>query len=100
MCIRDSTQVVSGNADQHSATSAVTFGPGGDAAAGVVSKTLGGLATRPDPAVAPGTVRVLLASDYKGPGAVAPQPAGDSQDSAPPPPAQPPITADGVPCVN
>ncbi|MCD2197435.1 LCP family protein [Actinomycetospora endophytica] len=94
------THVTSGNADQHTDASSIVFGPGGDAAAGVVAKTLGGLTTKPDPTVPPNTVRVLLASDYKGPGAVAPQPTGDSQDSAPPPPSQPPITADGVPCVN
>jgi LCP family protein required for cell wall assembly len=94
------TRVASGNADQRTTSSAITFGPGGDAAAGVVAKTLGGLPTRPDPTVPPNTVRALLASDYKGPGAVVSQPSGDSQDTAPPPPAQPPITADGVPCVN
>jgi hypothetical protein len=43
---------------------------------------------------------VSLASDYRGPGAVITQPNGDSADAAPPPPAQPPITADGIPCVN
>jgi LCP family protein required for cell wall assembly len=94
------THVTSGNADQHTNSSSIVFGPGGDAGAGVVAKTLGGLPTKADPAVPPNTVRVLLAADYKGPGAVAPQPTGDSQDSAPPPPSQPPITADGVPCVN
>ena len=94
------SHVVSGNADQRTGASAIVFGPGGDAAAGVVSRTLGGLGTRPDPTVPPGTVRVLLASDYKGPGAVVPQASGDSADAAPPPPAQPPITADGIPCVN
>jgi LCP family protein required for cell wall assembly len=94
------THVASGNADQRTQSSAIAFGPGGDAAAGVVAKTLGGLPTRADPTVPPNTVRVLLASDYKGPGAVISQPSGDSQDTAPPPPAQPPITADGVPCVN
>ncbi len=94
------SHVTSGNADQKTATSAIVFGPGGDAAAGVVSKTLGGLATRADPTVPPNTVRVMLASDYKGPGAVITQAGGDSADAAPPPPAQPPITADGIPCVN
>ncbi len=76
------------------------FGPGGDAGAGVVAKTLGGLPTRPDATVPPNTVRVLIASDYHGPGAVLTQPSGDSADAAPPPPPQPPITADGIPCVE
>ena len=40
------------------------------------------------------------ASDYRGPGAVPVAATGDAADSAPPPPPQPPITADGVPCVN
>jgi LCP family protein required for cell wall assembly len=94
------TRVTSGNAEQHTGSSAVVFAPGSEAAAGVVSKTLGGLPSRTDATVPPGTVRVLLASDYKGPGAVITQPTGDSADAAPPPPAQPPITADGIPCVN
>ncbi|NMO90791.1 LCP family protein [Actinomycetospora sp. TBRC 11914] len=94
------THVTSGNAGQRTASSAVEVAPGSEAAAGVVAKTLGGLPTRTDATVPPGTVRVLLASDYKGPGAVTTQPNGDSADAAPPPPAQPPITADGIPCVN
>jgi LCP family protein required for cell wall assembly len=94
------TRVTSGNAEQHTGVSAVLFGPGGDAMAGTVSKTLGGLAPRADPSVPPNSVRVMVASDYKGPGAVQAAPNDDSVDSAPPPPAQPPITADGIPCVN
>ncbi|MCD2189111.1 LCP family protein [Actinomycetospora soli] len=92
------TQLRSGNADQPATTSAIVFGPGGDAGAGVVARALGGLPTRADASVPPNVVQVLLASDYRGPGAVvAPS---DSADSAPPPPPQPPITADGIPCVN
>jgi LCP family protein required for cell wall assembly len=94
------TRVVSGNADQRTATSSIVFGPGGDAGAAVVAKTLGSLSARPDASVPADTVRVVLASDYRGPGAVITQPNGDSADAAPPPPAQPPITADGIPCVN
>jgi LCP family protein required for cell wall assembly len=94
------THVASGNADQRTSSSSIVFGPGGDAGAGVVAKTLGGLPARLDPSVPPNTVRVILASDYRGPGAVITQPNGDSADAAPPPPAQPPITADGIPCVN
>jgi LCP family protein required for cell wall assembly len=92
------TQLRSGNADQTATTSTVLFGPGGDAGAGVVARALGGLPTRADASVAPNAVQVVLASDYRGPGAVvAPS---DSANSAPPPPPQPPITADGIPCVN
>ena len=80
--------------------SAIVFGPGGDAAAAVVAKTLGGLPTRPDAggAAEHGARRARLR--LRGPGAVVTQPSGDSADAAPPPPAQPPITADGIPCVN
>ncbi|MFC5063684.1 LCP family protein [Actinomycetospora atypica] len=92
------TQLRSGNADEQAPTSAVVFGPGGDAGADVVARALGGLPTRPDSSVPANTVRVLLASDYRGPGAV--PVASDAADSAPPPPPQPPITADGIPCVN
>lgn len=92
------TQLRSGNADGEAPTSAVVFGPGGDAGADVVARALGGLPTRPDAGVPANTVRVLLASDYRGPGAV--PVAADAAGTAPPPPPQPPITADGIPCVN
>ncbi|WP_018333926.1 LCP family protein [Actinomycetospora chiangmaiensis] len=92
------TQLRSGNADRTATTSAVLFGPGGDAGAGVVARALGGLPTRPDATLPPSGVQVLLATDYRGPGAVVSP--SDSADSAPPPPPQPPITADGIPCVN
>ncbi|MDL5157208.1 LCP family protein [Actinomycetospora termitidis] len=92
------TQLRSGNADELASSSAIAFGPGGDAGAGVVARALGGLPTRPDASLPPNSVQVLLAPDYAGPGAVTTP--SDAADSAPPPPPQPPITADGIACVN
>lgn len=48
-------------------TSHVAAASAGDAAAFAVSDALGGLPVQVDPAVAPGTVRVVLAADYSGP---------------------------------
>ena len=48
-------------------TSHVAAASSGDAAAFAVSDALGGLPVQVDPAVAPGTVRVVLAADYSGP---------------------------------
>ncbi|GAA4794739.1 LCP family protein [Actinomycetospora chlora] len=98
------------NALTPAARSEVLFGPAGDAAGARVAHSLGDLPTRFDPSVAPNSVRVVLAADYRGPGA-APTPsplAANSTDgaegtdgtSSPVPPPPPAITAEGVPCVD
>ncbi len=82
-----------------------------------ISKELGNLPVVEDASLAPGTVRVVLSSDYTGPGsglqggptglsgdsAVVSQSSGDVSDSAdPPPPPSPIITAgsNDPACVN
>jgi hypothetical protein len=81
-----------------------------DLGAQAVSKNLGGLPVVADPTVAPGTVRVVLGSDYTGPGSgldgtdptlqTADPAASESTDGVPPP--SPIITAgsDNPDCVN
>jgi hypothetical protein len=49
-------------------TSQVRAAKSDDLGAQEVSKELGGLPVVPDASLAPGTVRVVLASDYTGPG--------------------------------
>jgi LCP family protein required for cell wall assembly len=86
--------------------SEVLFGPAGDAAGARVAGSLGDLPARFDPSVAPNSVRVVLANDYRGPGAApTPSPLAASSSgldgtSSPVPPPPPAITADGVPCVD
>jgi LCP family protein required for cell wall assembly len=81
------------------ATSTVAYGSGGQAAASNVAGVLGaGISTVADPTVPAGHVRVYLGTDYSGVGNV------QSSTPAPPPPAatpaDAPITANGVPCIN
>ncbi len=107
------SRTVAANSDGPAAVSEVLFGAGGDAAAARVARSLADLPTRFDPAVAPGAVRVVLAADYTGPGAVpsggssgagGPQGVSGTTTSAgattPAPPPQPAITAEGVACVD
>jgi len=107
-------QTVAGNAEGPAARSEVLFGPAGDAAGARVARSLGDLPTRFDPAVPPNAVRVVLASDYDGPGAAPPPSAfgidgaeteaattvAGTEATSPAPPPQPAITAEGVPCVE
>jgi LCP family protein required for cell wall assembly len=108
------SRTVAANAQGPAPISEVLFGAGGDAAANRVARSLAELPTRFDPAVPPGAVRVVLAADYTGPGAVPPggaAPRGGQVNAlgsagpaagteAPAPPPQPAITAEGVPCVE
>ncbi|GLZ31878.1 LytTR family transcriptional regulator [Lentzea sp. NBRC 105346] len=92
------------NADSNMATSVVKYGKGGEAAAAAVQKALGGMNVREDANVPAGRVRVFVGSDYSGPGAQGMAPkklvqldgTARQQPATPPPP----ITADGVRCVN
>ena len=87
-----------------------------DLGAQAISKELGNLPVVEDATLAPGTVRVVLSSDYTGPGsgldgptglsgdsAVIAQSSGDAPDTAEPPPPPSPILTAGSndpACVN
>jgi LCP family protein required for cell wall assembly len=84
--------------------SSVHYPPGHEDAGNQVATLLGGMHAESDDAVPTGTVRVYLASDFS-----MSDIRSDSTDdststrrsaSAPPPPIGPPITAQGVPCVD
>ncbi|WP_433786588.1 LCP family protein [Actinomycetospora sp. CA-101289] len=106
-------RTVAGNAEGTAPRSEVFFGPAGDAAGARVARSLGDLPTGFDATMPPNTVRVVLAADYRGPGAAPPSsPFGGggtgtegastsagTEAPAPVPPPQPAITAEGVPCV-
>ena len=107
---------IPGNTGNHEgappAASQVQAAKADDLGAQQVSKDLGGLPVTEDASLAPGSVRVVLADDYTGPGSgldgsdagVTPAYAEDtgSGDEAPPPPPSPIITAgsDDPKCVN
>ena len=81
--------------------SIVRAGPGTDATAAQVASDLGGLPHVDDSALPAGHVEVVLGHDFKGP--TGPTAASTTTTTTPPPPstpAAPPLTADGVPCVN
>ncbi len=109
------------NADARE-SSLVRYPTGEQDAAGTVAQALGDLPSEEDPNLAPGTVQVYLGEDYSGPGAsgfagepllrldghpvtntvtsathtpATHTPAGTAQ-----PPAQPPLVAGDVPCVD
>ncbi|WP_308258596.1 LCP family protein [Saccharothrix obliqua] len=100
------------NADETMASSAVRYGKGGEAAAAAVAEALDGIPTEQDDTVPAGYARVFVGSDYSGPGTQ--NLTGDrllNLDGAlrhpvgadalrQPTSTQPPITADGVRCVN
>ncbi|MFD0204471.1 MULTISPECIES: LCP family protein [Saccharothrix] len=98
---------VDGGADNASpmATSVVRYGVGGEAAAEAVSESLGGLEVEEDPNIPAGHVRVFVGADYAGPGAqnllAKPLVGLDGARQQPTTTTtEPPITADGVRCVN
>lgn len=93
-----------GNAEAM-AKSVVRYGKGGEAGANAVQEALGGLKIEEDVNVPAGAARVFLGSDYSGPGAQGFAGSGmlalDGARRQPADPAAPPpISADGVRCVN
>ncbi len=103
-----------GNYTGTSVSSSVVYGADADADETLaVAAALGGLETDTDPTLDPGTVRVVLADDYSGPGTSSLTGSGSTTTSkssgptpvdgtATPAPAAPPIDAgsDGPRCVN
>jgi LCP family protein required for cell wall assembly len=96
------------NIDEPTASS-VHYAPGHEDAGNQVAKLLGGMRAESDNGVPSGTVRVYLASDFSMSDIrSSSDSSSDSDDStstsrsasAPPPPIGPPITAQGVPCVD
>ncbi|WP_246195783.1 LCP family protein [Halopolyspora algeriensis] len=104
---------VSANADSEMSQSVVRYPPGGQEAAKLAARALGGLPTEESQSVESGSVAVYLSGEYSGPGARQ-RFAGDrtvrldgARQSHPRPAQQPeqdqnkqPITAEGVPCVE
>nr|BFE54878.1 hypothetical protein GCM10017745_83050 [Saccharothrix mutabilis subsp. capreolus] len=95
------------NADTPMAKSVVRYGQGGEAGAQAVADALGGLDIEQDDDIPVGRARVFVGSDYSGPGtqnlAGAPLVGLDGARRAQPGTStteEPPITADGVRCVN
>ncbi|MCV7208271.1 LytR family transcriptional regulator [Mycolicibacterium cosmeticum] len=107
---------VGNNEGGHVTNSQVQAAKSDDLGAQAISKELGNLPVVEDATLAPGTVRVVLSSDYTGPGSGLDGPTGLSGDSAvieqssggtgdsaePPPPPSPILTAgsDDPACVN
>ncbi|MCC8243951.1 LCP family protein [Saccharothrix luteola] len=88
-------------------TSVVRYGVGGEAGAEAVAESLGGLEIEQDDDIPAGHVRVFVGADYSGPGTQTL--AGDrlvgldgarQQQPGTTTTTEPPITADGVRCVN
>jgi LCP family protein required for cell wall assembly len=99
------TEGVAANAESGMTTSIVRFGKGGEAGGEQVAKVLGGLKTEEDGNIPAGHVRVFVGSDYDGPGAqnfTAGLQLGldGARQQQQPADTDPPITADGVRCVN
>lgn len=93
-----------GNAEAMT-TSVVRYGKGGEAGANAVQQALGGMSVEEDVNIPAGRARVFLGSDYSGPGAQGFAGSGVlALDGARQQPADtttpPPISADGVRCVN
>jgi len=93
-----------GNAEAM-AKSVVRYGKGGEDGANAVQKALGGVKIEQDVNVPAGKVRVFLGADYSGPGAQGFAGGGvlaldGARQQPADPAAPPPITADGVRCVN
>ncbi|MEV8443986.1 LCP family protein, partial [Actinosynnema sp. NPDC051121] len=87
-------------------TSVVRHGVGGEASAEAVAEALGGLDVEEDAGIPAGHVRVFVGADYAGPGTqnLAGGPLvgldGARQQQPDTTTTEPPITADGVRCVN
>ncbi|GAB3005204.1 LCP family protein [Saccharothrix stipae] len=87
-------------------TSVVRYGVGGEAGAEAVSESLGGIDLEEDPTVPAGHVRVFVGADYSGPGTqnLAGHPLvgldGARRQPDTSTTTEPPITADGVRCIN
>ena len=83
-------------------TSLISYPTGGADNAKKVADALGGMATTQDAGLTPGQIEVYLGSDYSGPGvttngtSTSQSETGPTQTTTTPPP----ITADGVTCVN
>jgi LCP family protein required for cell wall assembly len=100
---------VGNNEADHVTSSQLRAASTDDLGAQAVAKALGNLPVVADPSVAPGSVRVVLAADYTGPGSgLTPESPSATVDpvavesSEPPPPPSPVITAgsNSAPCVN
>jgi LCP family protein required for cell wall assembly len=103
---------VGNNEAGHVTSSQLQVAKADDLGAQAVSKALGNLPVVSDASVAPGSVRVVLAGDYTGPGSgLTPEPSTGTVDPAavestassePPPPPSPVLTAgsNDAPCVN
>jgi LCP family protein required for cell wall assembly len=82
-------------------STSVHYPPGSSAAAQQVARLMGSATTEEDPRLPPGAVRVLVGSDFSmsdmrsSPGS-----SSSGRATSPPPPPAPPITPDGVPCVD
>jgi LCP family protein required for cell wall assembly len=83
-----------------SKSSSVHYGPGDEEAGKQVAKTLGDITTTEDSSVPTSTVRVYLAKDFSLSDMRSSSGSSSSSKDAPPPPPGPPITAEGVPCVD
>lgn len=91
-----------GNAPERT-TSVVRYSQAdGDAAARRVADALGGVGIEQSDAVAQGRVQVLIGTDFDAPdgGGTGSAGAAAGGGSSPGAPAQPPITGDGVPCID
>lgn len=86
---------------ESSGATSVHYPPGEPDAGAQVAKLLGNVDSRQDATLSTGTVRVYLGSDFS----LSDIRSGSDSSSStrpttPPPPPAPPITADGVPCVD
>lgn len=97
------TEGAAANAESGMKTSIVRYAKGGEAGAQQVATTLGGLKTEEDVNIPVGQVRVFVGADYDGPGRqsfAAGKQIGLDGAREQPAEKEPPITADGVRCVN
>jgi hypothetical protein len=93
------------NASTTSSSSSVHYPPGHEDAGDQVAALLGGMHAESDDGVPGGTVLVYLASDFslsdiRSGSSTSDSESSSSSSSAAPPPLGPPITAQGVPCVD
>jgi LCP family protein required for cell wall assembly len=84
-------------------TSVIRYGSGAEAAAQEVASLLGGMPTEASSSLSSGRVQVIIGSDYDGPAAPRFSPGGAMAldgTARQQEPAQAPINAAGIPCVN